>query len=82
MTTNEFNILTFYNFQDGLISYYKYKPQIHDVKTEDGYILKVFRCNSNVPITKVLILMHGIVENNNRLLNFKYLSDLNHFFFD
>lgn len=81
MTTNEFNILTFYNFQDGLISYYKYKPQIHDVKTEDGYILKVFRCNSNVPITKVLIMMHGIVENNNRLVNFKYLSDLNHFFF-
>lgn len=46
---------------DGLIRYYNFKPQIHYVKTDDGYILKVFRCNpiSDVLPTKVLIMMHG-----------------------
>lgn len=44
------------------MEYYGYKTQIHFVTTTDGYILRVFRCISKVPSTKVLLLAHGLVS--------------------
>ena len=50
--------------QDQLIEYYGYKSEVHSVTTKDGYILTVFRCNSNKPSSsnkKAVILQHGLL---------------------
>lgn len=53
------------NFEkDELIRYYGYEAEVHNVTTEDGYILTVFRCNSkkNKQMKKKpVVLQHGIV---------------------
>lgn len=56
------NIIT--HNQDQLIEYYGYKSEVHNVMTNDGYRLTVFRCNSNktsVTNKKAVILQHGLL---------------------
>lgn len=56
------NIIT--HNQDQLIEYYGYKSEVHNVTTDDGYRLTVFRCNSNKTSAtnkKAVILQHGLM---------------------
>lgn len=57
---------SFENFkQNELIEYNGYAAETHEVTTEDGYILTIFRCNSKKPMPhrkKSVILQHGIVD--------------------
>lgn len=52
--------------QDELIAYYGYKSEMHTVTTEDGYLLTIFRCNSNKVSSrkkkKALIVQHGLLS--------------------
>lgn len=49
--------------QDQICGYYGYNSEEHNVTTEDGYILTVFRCNSRRVARngKVVIFQHGIL---------------------
>lgn len=49
--------------QDQFIKYNGYEAEIHNVTTEDGYILKMFRCYSKAfqsKERKPAILQHGL----------------------
>lgn len=46
--------------QPELIEAYGYPSQIHNIKTEDGYILEVHRIAS--PGKQPVILMHGMLD--------------------
>lgn len=49
--------------QDQFIEYYGYQAEIHNVTTEDGYILTLYRCNSKTfqsKERKPAIIQHGL----------------------
>lgn len=43
-----------------LINKNGYRYEIHTVSTSDGYILKLFRILPNKPISRVVLLQHGL----------------------
>lgn len=48
--------------QNEFIEYYGYVAEVHNVITEDGYNLTIFRCNSKSKSEdkkKVVVLQHG-----------------------
>lgn len=47
-----------------MITFYGYEAEVHNVITEDGYILTIFRCNSKQSTEskkKPVILQHGLL---------------------
>lgn len=51
------------SFQDLFIKYYGYESEIHNVTTEDGYMLTIFRCYSKSFCSenrKPVLLQHGM----------------------
>lgn len=50
-----------------MIEHYGYEAETHEVTTEDGYILTVFRCNSKKSTSnrrKVVVIQHGLLDSN------------------
>lgn len=62
---NQFINKNYWNLQkDDLIAYYGYAAETHNIITEDGYILTVFRANSKNSTTqnrKPVIIQHGLL---------------------
>lgn len=47
-----------------MIRFYGYEAETHEITTEDGYILTVFRCNSKTSTAKKkkpVIVQHGLL---------------------